>query len=59
MSQQSVSNQILGVWKDPISGAKIFTTQKEMRPKPKYREMNLVNPNERPVVQDIAENETG
>ena len=30
-----------------------------MRPKPKYREMNLVNPNERPVIRDIAESETG
>ena len=49
-----ISNEILGVWRDPITGAKIFTTQKAMRPKPKHREMNLVNPNQRPIVREVV-----
>ena len=42
---QLASNDILGVWRDPVTGKKVFTTRKEERPKPKYREMSLVNPN--------------
>ena len=52
---QPISNQILGVWRDPVTGAKVFTTQKDMRPKPKAKEMDLVNPNKRVVVRDVVE----
>ena len=49
----TVSNRILGVWRDPITGKKVFTTQKDMRPKPKYREMSLKNPNVRPDHREV------
>ena len=35
----------------------MFTTQKDMRPKPKYREMDLVNPNRPPAVFACEESE--
>ena len=52
---QLASNDILGVWRDPVTGKKVFTTRKEERPKPKYREMSLVNPNQRAVIREIVE----
>ena len=56
---QPISNDILGVWRDPVTGKKMFTTQKDMRPKPKHREMELVNPNKRPEVRDVVADSSG
>ena len=46
------------MWRDPVTGKKVFTTRKEDRPKPKYRELAVENPNKRAedrvVVEDSA-----
>ena len=39
------SEDILGVWRCPITKQKKFTLQRDELPKPKIREMNVVNPN--------------
>ena len=39
------SEDILGVWRCPITQQKKFTMKREELPKPKIREMNIINPN--------------
>ena len=51
------SYDIMGVWRDNASLAKVFTTDKDMIPKPAVREMNLENPNKPPEIFGCAEDE--
>ena len=51
------SFDIMGVWRDQASLAKVFTTDKDMIPKPAVREMNLENPNKPPEIFGCAEDE--